>query len=218
MSFVDPMQGRRSEAAPHKDMRNTEPPAGAAPDTPKSQSFDWVSDVHTLGPSGTNCERAARSWALRECGSAEVHLHGSMEEAASHVVRDDRAVLLGVVAYPNLHTIIYSHLHTLRLMDVFIMNTDNMVLASRTGAAPIVCATHPAPEKLLHETVERRFVSSNVMAANTCAAGEADSCITTLCAAQKHKLVLLQAFGPVPMGFTIHGPCSLPDCADAQLR
>ncbi|MFV1590982.1 prephenate dehydratase [Phaeobacter sp. JH20_36] len=181
---------------------------------PQSETFGWVKQIHTLGPTGTNCERAAISWALRRCHGASVKLHRTMEQAAESVACQDGAVLVGVVAYPHLHSIIYAHIQKMKLLDVFIMNTDNMVLASRTGAEPMTCATHPAPEKLLPATVERRFVSSNVIAARDCAAGNVDGCITTLCAAEKFGLSILRKFGPVPMGFTIHGPLEKRACQD----
>ncbi|QUS58593.1 prephenate dehydratase [Pseudovibrio brasiliensis] len=169
-------------------------------------SFDWVRQVHTLGPTGTNCERAALRWAARHCKNAEVFLHATMELAAEAVAKCRKSVLLSVVAYPHLHSIIYQHIGELKLMDVFIMNTDDMVLASSTGETPKLCATHPAPEKLIPASIERKFVTSNAQAAAVCAKGEADGCITTLCAANEFSLTILRKHGPVPMGFTIHGP------------
>ena len=174
---------------------------GAAP-----LSFEWVRQVHTLGPTGTNCERAALTWAGRHCQNAGVFLHPTMEIAAEAVACCSKSVLLSVVAYPHLHSIIYEHIGQLKLMDVFIMNTDNMVLASSTGKTPALCATHPAPEKLIPASIERKFVTSNAQAAAVCARGEADGCITTLCAANEFSLTVLTQHGPVPMGFTIHGP------------
>lgn len=169
-------------------------------------SFDWVRQVHTLGPTGTNCERAALTWVQRHCKTTEVFLHPTMEIAAEAVAQCRKSVLLSVVAYPHLHSIIYEHIGQLKLMDVFIMNTDNMVLASSTGKTPALCATHPAPEKLIPASIERKYVTSNAQAAAVCAKGEADGCITTLCAANEFSLTVLTKHGPVPMGFTIHGP------------
>ncbi|SDQ33794.1 prephenate dehydratase [Pseudovibrio sp. Tun.PSC04-5.I4] len=173
---------------------------------PSLPPFSWVRQVQTLGPTGTNCEKAALKWATRQCPNAKLFLHPTMELAADAVAKCGGSVLLSVVAYPHLHSIIYGHIGNLRLMDVFIMNTDNMVLASSTGETPSVCATHPAPEKLIPASIERKFVASNVIAAAECAKGETDCCITTLCAAQEFSLTVLRKHGPVPMGFTIHGP------------
>lgn len=170
------------------------------------EDFLWVHQIHTLGPAGTNCERAAISWIGRKCPNAAVFLHSSLESAADAVKTGSDSVLLGVVAYPHLHSLIYSHLECLQLIDVFIFKTDYMVLASRSGAMPSYCATHPAPEKLLPPTMERKYVVNNVDAARECAAGLTDGCLTTLCAAEKHDLKIVHNFGQVPMAFTIHGP------------
>jgi hypothetical protein len=118
-------------------------------------------------------------------------------------------VLLGVAAYPDLHALIYSNLHYFQILDVFIVDTDEMVLASRTGEMPIICATHPSPEKLLPASIERRYVTSNALAARDCAEGTVDGCLTTLCAAEHHALKLIRSFGRIPMAFTIHGPTDM---------
>ena len=172
----------------------------------QDKEYSWVKQIHTLGPAGTNCEKAALKWVKRKCPNASLHLHSTMELAATKVANCRSSALLSVMAYPQLHAIIYEHITALQLIDVFIMNTDNMVLASASGMMPTTCATHPAPEKLLPASVKRHYVTSNVVAAVECANGKAEGCITTLGAAQKHSLKILQKFGPVPMGFTIHGP------------
>lgn len=41
--------------------------------------------------------------------------------------------LLATVAYPKLHTLIYSHIGQLTLVDRFVMSTHAMVLARRAG-------------------------------------------------------------------------------------
>jgi len=183
-----------------------------------SDSYDWVRTIHTLGPAGTNCEKAALKWAALKCRNAELALHGSMEQAAEQVAACGCSVLLSVVAYPQLHSIIYEHIAHLGLLDVFIMMTDDMVLASVTGEMPILCQTHPAPEKLLPPEMKRIYAASNAHAAAEVAAGRGDGCITTLAAAEKYGLHVLRAFGQVPMGFTIHGPLKHSGCRDATFE
>lgn len=89
------------------------------------------------------------------------------------------------------------------------MDTDEMVLASCSGDWPKVCATHPAPEHLLPPSIERRYVASNVLAAEECVSGRTEGCVTTLCAARFYGLTVLRNFGCIPMAFTIHGPRSV---------
>ena len=83
-------------------------------DGPKDQhsenitdSYDWVRKVHTLGPAGTNCEKAALKWAALKCKKAELALHETMERAAEQVAACGCSVLLSVIAYPQLPSIIY---------------------------------------------------------------------------------------------------------------
>lgn len=179
-----------------------------------SKTYDWVRHVHTLGPAGTNCEKAALKWAALKCRNAALVLHDSMEEAAEQVAACGCSVLLSVVAYPQLHSIIYEHIAHLGLLDVFIMKTDDMVLASVSDAMPTLCQTHPAPEKLLPPEMQRIYATSNSHAASEVAAGRGDGCITTRAAAEQHGLLVVQTFGQVPMGFTIHGPLKHAGCAD----
>jgi prephenate dehydratase len=168
-----------------------------------------ITTIHTLGPSGTNCERAAEEWFNRGGIKGKIRLYPSLEVAAEAAMEDPHGGLLGCVVYPDLHTLVFSSLDRLELVDCFVMPTYNMVLAARADATrPLECvATHPAPQHLVPKAVrERRFVDSNAQAAIDCARGLTDGCITTSFAAEEHSLVLLEDFGAVPMGFTIHVP------------
>lgn len=164
--------------------------------------------IHTLGPEGTNCEAAANSWLRARGGAGEVVLHATLEDAVPHVVEDPNAALLGCVVYPDLHKLVFGNLRNLVLADCFVLPTHRMVLAARPDApSPSVVATHAAPESLIPaEIAERRFVTSNAVAALSCARGEVDGCITTEVAAKRLKLQILRDFGAIEMGFTIHVP------------
>lgn len=167
--------------------------------------------VHTLGPEGTNCEAAANLW-IRSNGhsSATTVLHGTLEEALQRLLQDpDGAVLLGCVVYPKLHEIVFNNLDRLTLVDQFIMPTFNMLFASRGQEVVRTAASHPAPRSLLNGrglTVTES--TSNSKAAEQCRDGLVDACITTQPAADAYRLTVLEDFGPVPMGFTIHAPKS----------
>lgn len=167
--------------------------------------------LHTLGPTGTNCEAAAKLWFGNRGIDGEVVLHPTLEEAATVMGRAPHAALLGCVVYPDLHTLVFSNLEQFSLADLFIMPTHDMVLASRTGEAPAVVSTHPAPQRLIPDElvpggVQRRLVNSNAQAALDCVRGLSDGCITTLIAAEQHDLAIVRNYGPVPMGFSIHVP------------
>lgn len=164
--------------------------------------------VHTLGPAGTNCEAAARRW-LKTKGYPQdrIELHSTLEVAAEAVIGRPGNVLLGCIVYPDLHHLVFENLGTMRLVECFIFPTHSMVVAGdMTGERPRV-GSHPAPVNLLDSwDPDVRLVTSNAEAALMCARGEVDACVTTSVAAEASGLPIVQDFGPVPMGFSIHAP------------
>lgn len=167
-----------------------------------------VTALHTLGPPGTNCEHAARVWLARQ-GVDEpgaVRLYPTLEQGLEALPRDASVGLLGCVVYPLLHELVFTNLHRLRLLDCFVLDTHEMLLAARPGVSgPLRTAScHPAPVSLVPDGVDPVLVDSNAVAARDCAAGRTDACITTRPAAEAHGLRLVRSFGPVPMGFTVH--------------
>ena len=194
--------------APTRSARRCGRPAtapGGRRCTPPASRFLAVTSLHTLGPAGTNCELAARQWSARAGQPADIVLHASLEEAAEAAASTPGAALMVPVAYPNLHTLMYAHLESLRLADTLIVDTHNMVLARRPGAGqPRSVASHPAPVELVPAGCTVRLAASNAQAALDCAAGAAEGCITTLPAMEANGLELVTDFGPVAMAFTVH--------------
>ncbi|MCU4670780.1 prephenate dehydratase domain-containing protein [Bacillus paralicheniformis] len=175
----------------------------------KVQEEQAVMIVHTLGPKGTNCEKAGLLWLKNKGVRGEVRLYETLEEALPHVKSTENSVLLGCAVYPFLHQIVFENLADIKIIDSFVMPTYNMVFAAKqhTMASDIqTVASHPAPAhlaKLFSSQVQ--FVTSNAQAALACASNAADGCITTIKAADEHRLKVIQDFGEVPMCFTIHG-------------
>ena len=163
--------------------------------------------IRTLGPTGTNCEAAARHYAESNGLDAEIVLHATLEEAIELVIHEPHSALLGCVVYPDLHQLVFPYLGRMTLADLFLFDTFNMVLAAHNADAPLNrVASHPAPRALVPPASQIRLVNSNSEAARLCRAGEVDACITTLAAARQEGLEVLSDHGPVPMGFTIHVP------------
>jgi prephenate dehydratase len=162
--------------------------------------------VHTLGPEGTNCETAAQRWLLRGGKAGTVRLHDTLETAAESLLHERNGVLLGCVVYPRLHELVFGNLAGLELTECFVMPTHEMVLAHRDRPDRIRrVATHPAPRKLLAELdCDVITASSNSAAAELCSNGQVDACITTAVAARDRGLAVLENYGPVSMGFSIH--------------
>lgn len=164
-----------------------------------------IERIRTLGPEGTNCEAAAYHYVRSTGLAAEISLHTTLEEAVIDVLNEPHSALLGCVVYPDLHNLVFPYLKQLRLIDVFLFNTFNMVLATRPGHRSIgLVATHPAPQSLVKDDYPIVLANSNSEAARRCSSGEVDACITTLPAARNMGLQIVKDFGEVPMGFTIH--------------
>lgn len=169
-----------------------------------------VKFIHTLGPTGTNCEAAANYWFDQKNVKGEVVLHDTLESAVDTIkVNDDkRHALLGCVVYPDLHDIVFDNLTSMELKECFMFKTYNMVMATnrRGEFSELIksAASHLAPSSLLPENIERKIVTSNSKAAELCSRGETDGCITTIKSAKEHNLQIIQDFGKVDMGFTIH--------------
>ncbi|MFD9889699.1 hypothetical protein ACFWY9_10170 [Amycolatopsis sp. NPDC059027] len=169
--------------------------------------------IHTLGPTGTNCEAAAHYYLEQnDYEDGSVTLYDTLEDAVKYVLDEpDNSALLGCIVYPQLNDIVFRNLASLTLRECFIMPTHRMVFARPVDGpevgprATVLC--HPAPVQLLDgRDLDIRFATSNAAAASQCAAGESDACMTTIVAAEANKLEVLEDFGPVPMGFSIHVP------------
>ncbi|KVZ90852.1 hypothetical protein WL22_23320 [Burkholderia ubonensis] len=170
-------------------------------------------NIYTLGPSGTNCEKAAWLYRDKRGWSGQVTLDSTLEVAVDHLLESpDDGVLLGCIVYPDLHNIVFRNLGRLKLIDHLLMDTHDMVFAGRKSRHAEIrgIGSHPAPVSLLDQlgTLRSRvpveLMTSNAEAARQCADGRFDACITTLEAAQANDLEILRNFGPVPMGFSIH--------------
>jgi prephenate dehydratase len=172
-----------------------------------SDRLHRVAILHTLGPEGTNCHAAAERWFARSPSlSGTVRLHATLNQAVDAVRCDPCAAVMACAAYPKLHEIVFENIAWLDMVDSVIMPTHPMVFAKRQGdaAAPASVATHPAPQALVPDGLERRLSTSNAQAAIDCVEGWADACITTAVAACAHGLVVVRDFGPIGMAFTVH--------------
>ena len=198
--------GRGPRRGPGNDRRVCRRGAGAGTAPPDvRRTLRQVTSLHTLGPAGTNCELSARRWFADRGRHGEVVLYPTLEDAASGAAVTVGAALLAPVAYPELHTLMYSHLADLFLADTLVMATHRMVLARRPGTGvPASVASHPAPVALVGEGTAVALVASNSQAASDCAAGLVDACITTQAAMERLHLELVRDFGAVSMAFTVH--------------
>ncbi|MEW1699259.1 bacilysin biosynthesis protein BacA [Streptomyces sp. NPDC093249] len=173
--------------------------------TGRGATLPAVTTIHTLGPSGTNLEKAAHHWFAERGVSGKVLLHAEVEDGLDVMGFDGTEAILACAVYPRLHDLVFQNLHRLEMADSFLLDTHDMVLAGRadgTGVRTIV--SHPAPSCLVEGRGAVSLASSNSRAAALCAAGEFDACVTTGPSARAEGLRVLENFGPVPMVFTLH--------------
>ncbi|MFK5951191.1 MAG: hypothetical protein QM500_20745 [Methylococcales bacterium] len=165
-------------------------------------------NIHTLGPEGTNCEAAAENWLTENNINGKIILHDTLEDGMISMKNDSKeSVLLGCVVYPELHNLVFKNRSTSKLVECFVFPTMPMLLAAKNESFEYnKIATHPAPVALIPGIFnEKIFVNSNSVAAKKCADGLVDACITTEKSAKKYGLKIIQDYGPIPMGFTLHG-------------
>ncbi|MGL5825295.1 MAG: hypothetical protein ACRCYU_10835 [Nocardioides sp.] len=163
-----------------------------------------IDTIHTLGPAGTNLERAAHYWFAQAGRPGTVELHDEVEDGLDRMSYDGAQAILACAVYPRLHDLVFQNLHRLVMVDSFILDTYNMVLAAHNPKRTVrTVVSHPAPSALV-SSFEVSLTSSNSRAARQCADGHFDACLTTEKAAVEANLVITRDFGPVPMVFTVH--------------
>ncbi|MEU8626001.1 bacilysin biosynthesis protein BacA [Streptomyces sp. NPDC048669] len=180
----------------------------------REPALSGVTVIHTLGPTGTNLEKAAHHWLAERGVAGKVVLHTEVEDGLDAMAFDGTEAILACAVYPRLHDLVFRNLHRLEMADSFILDTHDMVLAGRPDhAAMATIVSHPAPSSLVAELGDVTLTSSNSLAAAQCAAGQYDACVTTRPAAAARGLRLIKNFGPVPMIFTLHVGRTLGDDA-----
>ncbi|KLJ04931.1 bacilysin biosynthesis protein BacA [Streptomyces albidoflavus] len=183
----------------------------------RETALSRVTVIHTLGPSGTNLEKAAHHWLAARGTAGKVVLHAEVEDSLGTMAFDGTEAVLACAVYPRLHDLVFQNLHRLEMADSFILDTHDMVLAGRPDhAALATIVSHPAPSSLVAQRGEITLTSSNSRAAALCAAGRYDACVTTGPAAAASGLRLIENFGPVPMIFTLHVGRTLGEAGGAQ--
>jgi prephenate dehydratase len=164
--------------------------------------------LHTLGPTNTNCEAAAKYYLDKNNLDGEIILYETLESAVDIVANDKDALLLTCIVYPKLNKLVFDNLEKLKLVDCFIFNTFEMVLSTKKEVELSDLSTiisHPAPTPLINKFgKEISLANSNSEAAKLCFDEKFDACVTTMPASKFYNLKILKNFGEVPMGFAIH--------------
>ena len=122
---------------------------------------------------------AALSWLNQNKLQGDVLLHKTLELGVEAVVNSSEpSVLLGCIAYPDLHHLIFGNREKIELLDSFVFPTMPMLLAARELAPTVTntIASHPAPVKFIPQAYKDiRLANSNAAAAKSCASGAVDA-------------------------------------------
>lgn len=161
--------------------------------------------LYILGPTGTNSELAAKTYIQEHKLSTEIILCKTLELGIVEVLKDKHSALLGCVAYPDLHNLIFPYLDELVIGDLFLCDTYDMVLAKKKDTINIQkVASHIAPSSLIDDTHTTMLCNSNADAAQLCFQDKTDACITTERAANDLGLEIIKNYNSLPMGFSVH--------------
>lgn len=167
-----------------------------------------MSYIYTLGPTMTNCEKAAIEWNKKTNSNAEIILFDTLEDACYEMQqkKDENIVLMSCIVYPKLFELVFNNLTNMEFQELYLTDTYPMVLATKDPKAPIYkVASHPAPSPLLKDTnYEVHLANSNADAALLCINGVTDACITTGRCVEEHSLQIIKDFGAIKMGFALH--------------
>lgn len=169
-----------------------------------------------LGPAGTNIDQANTHW-LRMFGLTEksvVRYAETPEAAIAEALRpspDDEISLFWTCAvFYNEAEVFFTNVDINLFLSSIVIPLDNMMLCGRGAGAEsrdlnaVRIAVHPSPLHLLRNTgCELVLTKSNGHAADLCAEGLADMCVTTETCARARNLVVHHVFGCPDMVFFV---------------
>ena len=179
-----------------------------------AQAFDFTTPfappstvLGTLGPEGTNSQKAAREYLLRAGANAELRLFDTFEQVAAALI--DRTLDKAVIctAYIKFSALYFERVPELHIAESFVANLHPMVIATRPSQAGIASFTaQPAILPLVRgylAEVEYVPAASNASAAHDVVAARADAALTTEVAAVTNGLVIAMRMPPLQIPFAI---------------
>lgn len=163
--------------------------------------------ISTLGPKGTDSERAALHYALtQKILDPVIQLYSSFESALDTVRFRNSDFAIVPAAYNGLFSL---HLlyRDVPIIDTFILPTKPMVLAKIPGQIGEIrrVAIHPATKPLLPESCEPVYVESKPLCLQMVADGKIQAGIGSEDVAESMGLEIVKNFGPIPMTWEVFG-------------
>jgi len=166
--------------------------------------------VVTLGPSGTCSEFVLLQNLSRFPQPVTVKLFPSYEPASEAVENGEADFVLVAAAFPGLNGLVFGPRHRLRIVDCFLSDTPELVIATGLSCSDnprtVACAAAPLPVvRARYPNAEIVTALSNSDAAQLVRKGIADAAFTTRIAAQAERLTPISSFGFISMGWIVMG-------------
>ena len=166
--------------------------------------------IATLGPAGTDSERAAHHYAERtkiySLTKHEVVLFPSFEEVLKNVSTEKAYFGIVPAAYNELFRL---HVQALKdglyISDVFILPTKELVMAKGKWCNGNIksIAIHHSTESLAPSGIEKVYVQSKPLGIEKVVNREVDAAIASRDVAEKHNLEIVETFGEIPMTWEV---------------
>lgn len=178
--------------------------------------------IGTLGPEGTNSEKAATEY-LQSIGGGDLHLFDTFEEVAERLLDNtlDKAVVC--TAYLKFSALYFERVPRLRMVEAFVADLHPMVVAVKPGntrSGPQSFAVQPAILPLIRRHLTDGQIlpaASNASASHDVADGKADACLTTEVAAQASGLEIVCRMPPLRIPFVVLERSASTDALPAML-
>jgi hypothetical protein len=183
---------------------------------PSAYAFDFKTPfrppalrIGTLGPAGTNSEKAAREYLKRTGIDGELLLFETFEEVVDRLLEGALDKVVVCTAYLKFSALYFERVPQVRMGEVFVADLHPMVVATRPGfsrAGRSSFAVQPAILPLVRHHLDEgsvRPAASNASAAHDVAHGKADACLTTEVAAQSCGLEIVRRMPPLQIPFVV---------------
>jgi hypothetical protein len=165
--------------------------------------------VGTLGPAGTNSEKAAREYLQRTGIDSDLLLFETFEEVVDRLLEGALDQVVVCTAYLKFSALYFERVPRVRMSEVFVADLHPMVIATRPGfgrADQSSFAVQPAILPLVRHRLDEGQIlaaASNASAAHDVADGKADVCLTTEVAAQSCGLEIVSRMPPLQIPFVV---------------
>jgi hypothetical protein len=183
---------------------------------PSVHAFDFkapypppVAVIGTLGPAGTNSEKAAREYLTRTATDGELLLFDTFEEVVERLLDGTLHKAVVCTAYLKFSALYFERVPRLRMTEAFVTTLHPMVVAAKPGSVRSgrpSFALQPAILPLVRRHLAEgqvRPAASNASAAHDVAKGKADACLTTEVAAQACGLEIVSRMLPLQIPFVV---------------